>query len=352
MPRLVLVVTLFFTFSPGLDSQIDPRGMYFMQNTQGGVPTSFTEWFTVVSLPGPNQYALRDFFGYGWNGTITPDGSITIDGGYPGSFSTPDDFSTQVGAGPGYLYECNRCVDTTVGFPVLFPGTPVLGDTTLDGEFDTVVEVINPATGVVTNTISRVVTAQVTGTELRLTQDNGKFYEGLFDDDSHVSIRVIENAVTGWLPTYASYAQTTTNLTLDVVGEVTFDGPNNFTAILCRQTRDSIGFQSQSLHRLSGTRIIEGGGQVPGDFDQSGTFDLGDPIGLLGHLFSTTTSDLPCDTSSVQDGGNQLVLDASGDGAVDIADVIHMLTYLFLGGSPHVLGTECLMVIDCPEVCP
>jgi len=54
----------------------------------------------------------------------------------------------------------------------------------------------------------------------------------------------------------------------------------------------------------------------------------------------------------VQDGGNQLVLDASGDGAVDIADVIHMLTYLFLGGSPHVLGTECLMVIDCPEVCP
>ncbi len=352
MFRLLLLCALTVLLHNGVDAQIDPRGMYFMRNTQFGTPTSFTEWFSVRPIAGTNQYSLRDFFGYGWNGTILPDGTITLVGGAPGSFSTPDDFSTEVGAGPGNLYNCNRCPGTDVDFPVLFPGTPVVGDVARNGDYDGTVEVINAETELVVNVVPRVVTLEVTGNKLRLTLDNGVFYEGLFTNDGSVAIRVVENTVTGWVPLYASYAATTTNIPLDVVGTVTFDDEDSFTAILCRQTRASIGTQSQSLHRISGTRIVTGGMQIPGDFDQSGDFDIGDAVSFLGFLFSTGTADLPCASGAVDAGGNLLLLDASGDDSVDLADAIHMLSYLFLSGPPHALGIDCLPIVDCTDTCP
>lgn len=330
-------------------AQVDPRGMYFMRNTQGGTPTSFSEWFSVTPIAGTNRYALRDFFGYGWNGTIQPGGQITIDGGYPGSFSGPDNFSTQVGGGPGYLYNCNRTVGTTVDFPSLLPNPAVAGNPDRAGDYDGLTEFVNPETEGVTSSTPGNVTLTVTGTELRLSIGS-VFYEGLFVADDRVAIRVIQNTVTGWVPQYASYPGTTTNSNLDVVGELVFDTDNSFTAILCRQTRSSIGTQSQSLLRVTGNRVPTGQ-QRPGDFNQDGELAISDATGLLSALFVAGTVDLPCEGSISQD-GNLAVLDVTGDDLVDIADALSMLNYLFLGGPAPTSGVDCIPVELCEDACP
>ena len=40
-----------------------------------------------------------------------------------------------------------------------------------------------------------------------------------------------------------------------------------------------------------------------------------------------------------------------GDQSVDLPDAVHMLRYLFLEGPPPLLGTECVWIEGCPDVC-
>lgn len=348
MLRLFLAVALTVLAHGTATAQIDPRGMYFMRNTQGGVPTSFSEWFSVTPIPGTNRYALRDFFGYGWNGTIQPSGQITIDGGYPGSFSTPDDFSTQVGGGPGYLYNCNRTIGTTVDFPVLLPNPAVAGDPNRAGPYDGVLETINPEFGTTISTTTPAVSLEVTGTKLTLTVGSAS-YEGLFITDDRVAFRVIENGVTGWVPQYASYPGTTTSTPFDIVGELTFTSDDSFTAILCRQSRAAIGAQSQSLHRVTGSRVPTGY-QVRGDFNQDGVLSISDATALLAHLFGGPTVELPCDADLVAGSAREL-LDVNNGGEVDLADALWMLNHLFLGGPAPVGDSQCILLENCSDLC-
>ncbi|MEM7164393.1 MAG: hypothetical protein AAF581_02960 [Planctomycetota bacterium] len=334
--------------APPATAQINPRGMYYMQNTQGGNPTTFTEWFSVLHVSG-NQYELRDFFGFGWNGTIGPGGAILISGQFPGSFTGPDAFSTQVGNGAGYLYNCTRCPGTTVNFPTQLPSAAIPGDVARSGDYDAVTQGLNPQSGAVNATFNETVTLTITGNKLRLARPNGIFFEGLFFANDHVGIRVINNTVTGWLPSYATYAGTVTNHPRDTVGEVIFHDADNFTATICLQTRAAIGSQQQSLLKIVGTR---GGDFLPGDFDTDGAVGLSDAVSLLDYLFGVTQQVLPCDSASANEGNNLMLLDANGDNSVDLVDAVHLIAWSFSAGPPHVLGMNCQPTSGCAPVCP
>ena len=88
------------------------------------------------------------------------------------------------------------------------------------------------------------------------------------------------------------------------------------------------------------------GGQIPGDCDQDGRLAPGDGLCLLRALFVDASATLPC-----RHGGLTLLLDANGDAAVNVADAVTVFGHLFLGTAAPALGTECLLIEGCPEVC-
>jgi hypothetical protein len=92
-------------------------------------------------------------------------------------------------------------------------------------------------------------------------------------------------------------------------------------------------------------------GQRPGDANQDGVVDLSDTMRLLILLYRPGGADLPCAGATIQDGGNRTLLDVNGDQSVNISDAIYMLNYLFRGGSPPALGTGCIAIEMCGNVC-
>jgi hypothetical protein len=91
------------------------------------------------------------------------------------------------------------------------------------------------------------------------------------------------------------------------------------------------------------------GRQIPGDATQDGRFDIVDVFQLLRALFQGGVS-LPCGQGSGA-AGNVALLDANGDRALGVADVIHALVYLFQAGPGPALGTSCVPIAGCPDVC-
>ena len=94
-----------------------------------------------------------------------------------------------------------------------------------------------------------------------------------------------------------------------------------------------------------------GGWQIPGDITQDGSFDLTDGIALLGYLFQGTPARLPCGDGTAEDPANIALLDDNGDGDVNLSDAVYILVYLFSGGPPPVLGSDCVQVTGCEQVC-
>ena len=97
-----------------------------------------------------------------------------------------------------------------------------------------------------------------------------------------------------------------------------------------------------------------GPAQTPGDCNEDGTFDISDPICLLGHLFLGNPTRLPCGDGTPGDSGNAMLLDWQADDAVDISDGIGALAFLFAGGPPHrsiPAGRACLTASGCPATC-
>jgi CSLREA domain-containing protein len=105
-----------------------------------------------------------------------------------------------------------------------------------------------------------------------------------------------------------------------------------------------------------------GGRQVPGDCNQDGGLDLSDAVCLFGFLFTgqgPAELELPCDDPVLAGPSNasRLLMDANGDGALDLSDGVRLLAFLFGTCSssppcpPHVLGTDCVRIAGCPDVC-
>ena len=94
-----------------------------------------------------------------------------------------------------------------------------------------------------------------------------------------------------------------------------------------------------------------GGLQLGGDLDQDGGLSITDAVILLRFLFQADGIRLPCGENGIEDEGNSSLLDNDGSGSVNITDAVQMLSFLFQGGGPPALGTECVRIIGCPDVC-
>jgi hypothetical protein len=103
--------------------------------------------------------------------------------------------------------------------------------------------------------------------------------------------------------------------------------------------------------KVSGTPIPPPGGrQRPCDYNADGNFDISDPTALLNHLFLGGPP--PACGGSLEHPSAITLLDSNGDGRVDISDAVHKLNYLFLGGPAPAAGTDCILLVDCEDVCP
>ena len=114
------------------------------------------------------------------------------------------------------------------------------------------------------------------------------------------------------------------------------------TTVTCTAT-DTSGNSSMCSFTVS---VDCGGSQRPGDINQDGANDQTDQLNLLEYLFLGLVG-TPCSTSAA----NDTLLDANGDGQIDQSDAVYNLIAIFLGGAPHVLGTDCVNLVDCPETC-
>jgi hypothetical protein len=94
-----------------------------------------------------------------------------------------------------------------------------------------------------------------------------------------------------------------------------------------------------------------GGGQRQGDSDQNGRINISDAIVLVLRLFTPNEEPLPCEGAHVDDGANRILFDIDGSNAVDPSDVLAMLHYLFGTESAPALGTGCVEIQGCPNVC-
>lgn len=95
-------------------------------------------------------------------------------------------------------------------------------------------------------------------------------------------------------------------------------------------------------------------GQLPGDANQDAQLDVSDALWLLLHLFAGTPARLPCEGGSAgaPGPGELALLDGNGDGTIDLSDAVSVLGFLFLGAPGHALGSECIPLAGCPDVCP
>lgn len=98
------------------------------------------------------------------------------------------------------------------------------------------------------------------------------------------------------------------------------------------------------------TQFVEGG-QIPGDANQNGRFNLGDALRLVRLLFPDgPAAKFPCEGLKPVV-ANERLLDLNGDGQLDTSDVLYGLHYLFLEGPPPIKGTTCIGIDGCTAIC-
>lgn len=228
---------------------IDPRGIYFNRFSGG---FSGTEWFQVIPIAGVDRYSLNDIFGGGFNATITPEGVITLDGGIGGgSFSDPDNFVIMPNlGGTDFTFVNNRAPMTTVDFPLQLdsprPANPLLA-----GDWDNVLETIDPETGVLGAPFNELLLLTTNGNTLRITDPAGLFFQGVFENGIEVAFRRIVPDPNG---AFASFPGSDINFNQDMLGEAVFLNVNEFVAFFLLQSREPLGSQDQQMFRFTATR--------------------------------------------------------------------------------------------------
>ena len=91
---------------------------------------------------------------------------------------------------------------------------------------------------------------------------------------------------------------------------------------------------------------------LPGDCNADGELDISDGLCLLIVLFLGTGRELPCGDGTILDTSNQALMSWGEVPDIDLSDAVALLNWQFLGGPPHVLGTDCTPIVGCPEICP
>ena len=93
-----------------------------------------------------------------------------------------------------------------------------------------------------------------------------------------------------------------------------------------------------------------GGFQLPGDCNQDGTYDISDPVCLLGFLFLGNPQELPCGSGGANDASNEALYRWHSE-TIELSSAVQGLQFLFFGGTPNPMGQGCVQVSECPDAC-
>ena len=264
---------------------INPNGIFF--NRFSG-PFNGTEWFQTFPIGGSNRFRLADIFGGGFNATIDGAGNIVLDNGAGlGQFFNADEYDITPNInGSVFLFDCNRAPLTTADFPLQLdsarPANPLLA-----GRWINQRERIDPETGVVTPITTEIINASVGSTSLRLSDPNGGFFQGIFENGNTVVLRLVVPEPAD--ARFASIAGTSLNLQQNVLGVIRFTSINSLEAVFLLQTRQPLGSQTQNMFHYQATREFP---LQAGDINADGFVDLLDRKLLVQQLGLTVEDDL------------------------------------------------------------
>jgi len=299
-----LAVSLFAAASSTASAgSLDPRGIY--HNAFNG-SFSGTEWFQVIPIAGTNRYRMADMFSGGFNGTITPGGTVTLDGGIGGgTFSSANNWiiNPNLGGSP-FTFNSMRAPDTTPDFPLeLDSAAPA--NSVLSGTWRSNTQRLNPRTGAVLSSGFENVSITSTGTTFRITDPGGLFFQGVFETPTNIGFRFVTPTPSD--ARFRSFPGSSINFSQNMLGQATITSINSWEAIILLQSRASLGSQTQLAFRFTATRT----NPLPeGDLNGDRTVDEDDRALIEAQVGLTN-----------QDNGYNIAGDLDLDGDVDGDDI-------------------------------
>jgi hypothetical protein len=232
---------------------IEPRGVFFHHFASSS--SDGTEWVHIWDAPGDRRYEFSDVQGFApFAGTIEPNGNTTWDVGLSGagSFSDQDTASFDlVYQGTPFTSDIWRAPGTSPEF-ITQLDTPETGDTAFAGQWEITIDSLDPMTGALVSTRTEEFDLTISGQTLRLTDQSGDFMQGVFETSDSVGFRVVTNTSRAG---YTSFEGSSTNLRLNILADLRFESSEEFEATFLYQTRNSPGFQSQTIEHFSAVKI-------------------------------------------------------------------------------------------------
>jgi hypothetical protein len=235
---------------------IDPRGVFFHSYTG---PFSAVEWVHFRQLPGENRYQFSDIRGIApYNGQILSNGQITWDDTVntsgTGQFTSQNDATMTLRYGNGtYHSNLRRAPGTDANFLTQIESRTD-GNAAINGSWDLTITELDAANGDVIGVSTLTAEAQVTGDLLRLTYDDGTFFQGVFEDPDHAGFRVV--LPSGVTPAFDSFPGSATSLAMNLLGDFRLLDEDTISAVFLTQTRRPPGSQDQFVYAISGTRSV------------------------------------------------------------------------------------------------
>lgn len=249
---------------------IRPQGVFFHSYTG---PFSAVEWVHIWEIDGADRYRFSDIRGLApYDGQILASGQITWDstGSQSGSgqFSTQNDATmTLVYQGGQYQSTMRRAPGTDADFITRIDSREA-GDARVNGRWDLTVTELDAMTGTVIGSTEIGATALVSGDVLRLTCDDGTYYQGVFEETDHAGFRVVLPGT--FVDEFNTFEGSETSLSMNLMGDFRLTGENTFEATFLTQTRRSPGQQDQFVHVVTATRAVP----APGVAAMCGVFGV------------------------------------------------------------------------------
>ena len=193
--------------------------------------------FQTIPTPagGPDSFRLADIFGGGLDARITPNGQITLsDGRGTGAFDGPDRYTIRPNLGGArFVFNNNRIAGTDADFPLEL-SSPRPANNLLAGEWETLITEFDPETSQSSSTNVEVLTLVTDGNSLRMTDSDGLFFQGVFENAASLVFRtIVPNPRSA---RFASFDDADSNSPDDVVGAMSFSNINNFSGLILLQT--------------------------------------------------------------------------------------------------------------------
>lgn len=250
------VALLCSTISPASAGSIRPEGVFFHSYTG---PFSAVEWIHIRESDGADRYRFSDIRGIApYDGRILGNGQITWDAtasqsGF-GQFTTQDDATmTLMYQGGQYQSTLRRAPGTDADFITRIDSREA-GNSAITGRWDLTVTELDAATGTVIGSSETGATALVTDDLLRLTYDDGTYYQGVFEEAGRAGFRVVLPGT--FVDEFNSFAGSETSLSMNLMGDFRLEGEDAFSAVFLTQNRRPPGQQSQFVHVVTATRAV------------------------------------------------------------------------------------------------